>query len=161
MVAHGRLVERLLSLLDTSSLEAFAVDNGWTGLIVFLFGDPHLLEGGEGSQDGSTDPDGVFTLWWSNDLDLDGAWGKRGDFLLHTIGNTWEHGGTSGQDGVGIKIFTDVNIALHDGVVGGFVDTSRFHTQEGWLEEGLWAPEALVSDGDDLSVGQFVALVKR
>lgn len=29
-------------------LEALAVDNGWTGLVVLLLGDPHLLEGGEG-----------------------------------------------------------------------------------------------------------------
>ncbi len=33
-------------------------------------------------------------------------------------------------------------------------------TQEGRLEEGLGAPEALVSDGDDLSVGQLVALLE-
>ena len=60
---------------DANDLEAFAVDDGWAGFIVLLFGDPHLLEGGEGSQDGTTDPDGVFTLWWGNDLDLHGAWG--------------------------------------------------------------------------------------
>ena len=28
-------------------LEAFPVDNGWTTFIIFLFGDPHLLEGRE------------------------------------------------------------------------------------------------------------------
>jgi len=28
-------------------LEAFAVDNGWARFVVFLFADPHLLEGGE------------------------------------------------------------------------------------------------------------------
>ena len=33
------------------SLEAFSVDDGWAGFIVFLLGDPHLLEGGERSQD--------------------------------------------------------------------------------------------------------------
>jgi hypothetical protein len=34
------------------------------------------------------------------------------------------------------------------------VDTARFHTQEGWLEQGLWAPEPLIANGDDLSVRQ-------
>ena len=53
-------------------LEALAVDNGWARFVVFLFADPHLLEGGERSQDGASDPDGVFALWWGNDLDLHG-----------------------------------------------------------------------------------------
>jgi len=39
-------------------LEAFAMDDGWAGLVVFLLADPHLLEGGERGQDGATDPDG-------------------------------------------------------------------------------------------------------
>ena len=51
-------------------LETFPVHNRRTRFIVFLFGDPHLLEGGEGSQDGSSDPDGIFPLRRCNDLDL-------------------------------------------------------------------------------------------
>ena len=73
-------------------LETLSVDNGWARFIVFLFADPHLLEGGEGSQDGSTDPDGVFPLWWGDDLDLHGGWGEGGDLFLHTVGDTREHG---------------------------------------------------------------------
>ena len=38
-------------------LEAFPVDNGRSGLVVLLLGDPHVLEGGEGGEDGSSDPD--------------------------------------------------------------------------------------------------------
>ena len=49
-------------------LEALPVDNAGACLVVLLLGDPHLLEGGQGSQDGATDPDGVFPLWGSNDL---------------------------------------------------------------------------------------------
>merc|ERR1719471_461531 len=119
------------------NLEALAVDNGWAALIVFLLGDPHLLEGGEGSKDGSSDPDGVFPLWRSDDLDLDGGWSKSGDFLLHTVSDTGVHGGASRHDSVGIEILTDVNVALHDGVVGGLVDTAGLHSKEGRLEEGL------------------------
>ena len=80
------------------ALEALAVDDGRTALIVLLLGDPHLLEGGEGGQDGTTDPDRVLSLWRSNDLDLHGGWSERGDFLLHTIGDTWVHGGTTRLD---------------------------------------------------------------
>merc|ERR1712121_226050 len=141
-------------------LEALAVDNGWAALVVFLLGDPHLLEGGEGSKDGSSDPDGVLSLWWSNDLDLDGGWGKSGDLLLHSVGNTGVHGGASGHDGVGIEILSDINIALHDGVVGGLVDSTSLHSEEGWLEESLGASESLVSNGDDLTVGKLIGLLK-
>merc|ERR1712212_1194060 len=122
-------------------LEALSVDDGWTGFVVFGLGDPHGLEGGEGSEDGTTDPDRVFSFWWSDDLDLHGGWGKGGDFLLHSVGNTGEHGGASGKDGVGVEILTDVDVALHDGVVGHLVDSGGFHTDEGWLEHSLGVPE--------------------
>jgi len=143
-----------------SKLEALSVDNGWSCLVVLGLGDPHSLEGGEGSKDGATNPDRVLSLWWGDDLDLHGGWGKGGDFLLHTVSNTWVHGGTAGEDVVGVEVLSDVNVALHDGVVGGLVDTGGLHTDEGWLEEGLWASESLVTDGDDLTVWELVALLE-
>jgi len=141
-------------------LEALPVDNAWARLIVFLLGDPHLLEGGQGGQDGTTDPDGVFSLWGSNDLDLNGGWSQGSDFLLHSVSNTRVHGGTTGQDSVGIQILTDVDIALHDGVVYGLVDSAGFHTQEAGLEKGLWATESFITDGDDLTIRQFIGFLK-
>merc|ERR1719410_71738 len=141
-------------------LEALPVDNGGAALVVLLLGDPHLLEGGEGGQDGSSDPDGVLPLRGSDDLDLDGGWGKSGDLLLHSVDNTGVHGGATGHDGVGVQVLPDVNIALHDGVVGGLVDSASLHTKEGRLEESLRAPEPLVADGDDLTVGKLVGLLQ-
>merc|ERR1712117_970802 len=134
-----------------NSLEALPVDNGWAALIVLLLGDPHLLEGGEGSKDGSSNPDRVLPLWWSNDLDLDGGGSQGSDLLLHTVSNTRIHGGATRHGGVGVQVLSDVNIALHDGVVGGLVDSASLHSEEGWLEESLWASESLVSDGDNLT----------
>merc|ERR1712001_777121 len=141
--------------------EALAVDDGGAALVVLLLGDPHLLEGGEGSQDGASDPDGVLPLGGSDDLDLDGGGSEGGDLLLHPVSNTGVHGGASGKDGVGVQVLPDVNIALHDGVVDGFVDATGLHSQEAGLEEGLGAPEPLVADGDDLAVGQLVGLLQR
>ncbi|RUS85618.1 hypothetical protein EGW08_006630, partial [Elysia chlorotica] len=141
-------------------LEALPVHDGWAGLVIFLLGDPHLLEGGQGSQDGASDPDRVFTLRGSDDLDLHGGWCKGCNFFLHTVSNAGEHSSATRQNGVGIKVLTDVNVAFHDGVVGGLVDASRFHTQEGWLEQSFWAPESLVANGDDLTVGKLVALLQ-
>merc|ERR1712037_853598 len=131
--------------LGAFCLEALAVDDGGAALVVLLLGDPHLLEGGEGSQDGASDPDGVLPLWGSDDLDLDGGGSQGGDLLLHAVSNTGVHGGASG----------------HDGVVGGLVDAAGLHSQEAGLEEGLWAPEPLVADGDHLAVGKLVGLLQR
>merc|ERR1719493_314734 len=141
-------------------LEALPVDNGWAAFVILLLGDPHLLEGGQGSQDGASDPDGVFPLWGSNDLDLNGGWGQGSDLLLHPVSNTGVHGGATRHDGVGIQILTDVNIALHDGVVGGLMDTAGFHSQERGLEEGLGGTESLIADGDDLAVRKFIRLLQ-
>merc|ERR550534_215714 len=82
------------------------------------------------------------------------------DLLLHTVSNTRVHGGASRHDSVGIEVLTDVNIALHDGVVGGLMDAAGFHSEEGWLEESLWAAETLIANGDDLAVGKFIGLLK-
>jgi len=77
------------------SLEALAVDNGGTALVVLLLRDPHLLESREGGENGTTDPDGVLALRRSNDLDLHGRRSKSSDLLLHTVGETGVHGGTT------------------------------------------------------------------
>merc|ERR1719188_1891575 len=136
------------------------VDDGWAALVVLLLGDPHLLEGGERGEDGASDPDGVLPLGGSDDLDLDGGGSKGGDLLLHPVSNTRVHGGASGHDGVGVQVLPDVNIALHDGVVGGLVDATSLHSEEGRLEESLGAPEPLVANGDDLAVRKLVRLLK-
>lgn len=137
------------------------MDNRWAGLIILLLGNPHLLEGGKGSQDGASDPYRVLPLWWSNDLDLHGGWSKGSDLLLHAVGNARVHGGASGQDSVGIQVLPDVNITFHDRVVSGLVDAAGLHAQEGWLEEGLRTAEPLIANGDDLAVGELIRLLKR
>jgi len=142
-------------------LETLSVHNRGAGLIILLLGDPHLLEGGQGGQDGATDPYRVLPLRRSNDLDLDGGGGKSGDLLLHSVGNTGVHGGATGHDGVGVQVLTDINIALHDGVVDSLMDATGFHSEEGWLEESLWATESFISNGDDLTIGKFIRLLKR
>ncbi len=142
-------------------LEALPVDDGGAGLVVLLLGDPHLLEGGEGGQDGASDPDRVLPLRGSNDLDLHGGGSQGGDLLLHAVSDAGVHGGAAGQDSVGVQVFPDVNITLHDGVVGGLVDATGLHAKEGRLEEGLGATEALIANGDDLAVGKLIGLLER
>merc|ERR1712036_87530 len=85
---------------------------------------------------------------------------QGGDLLLHPVGNTGVHGGATGHDGVGVQVLPDVNIALHDGVVGGLVDSAGFHSKEGRLEESLRAAETLIANGDDLAVGKLIGLLE-
>merc|ERR1712025_121121 len=40
------------------------------------------------------------------------------------------------------------------------MDTASLHSKEGWLEESLRASESLVSNGDDLTVGKLIGLLK-
>merc|ERR1719357_1578950 len=137
------------------NLEALAVDDAGARLVVFLLGDPHGLEGGQRGQDGATDPDGVLALRRSNDLNLDGGGSQGSDLLLHAVSNTSVHGGTTRHDNVSEQVLPDINVAPHDRVVDSFLNTSRFHTKEGRLEQSLWGTETLVTDGDDLTVGKL------
>ena len=84
-----------MKLDEGGDLEALAVDNGGAAFVVLLLRDPHLLEGGEGGQDRSADPDRVLPLGGSDDLDLDGGGSQGSDLLLHTVSNTGVHGGAS------------------------------------------------------------------
>merc|ERR1719464_1199356 len=83
----------------------------------------------------------------------------RKDLYANTV-MSGVHGGASGHDGVSVQVLPDVNIAFHDGVVGGLVDSAGFHSQEGRLEEGLGGTETLVTDGDDLTVGKLIGLLE-
>ena len=97
------------------------MNNTGSRLIILLLGDPHLLEGCEGRKDGSTNPYGVLSFWWSNDFNFHGGRSQIGDLLLHSVGNSGVHGGSPGKDNIAVEVTSDVNIALHDGVAGGHV----------------------------------------
>jgi hypothetical protein len=127
MTAEKLSKDPLAATTQPPNLKAFTMDDGWSRLVVFSLADPHLLEGGERGQDGATDPDRVLSLRRGNDFDLHGAGCQSGDFLLHAISNTGVHGGTTRQHSVGVQVLSDINVALHDRVVGGFMDTAGFH----------------------------------
>ena len=72
------------------NLEALAVDDGGAALVVLLLGDPHLLEGREGGQDGSSDPSRELPVGWNDNFDLHSGGGEFADLLLHSFSNTGE-----------------------------------------------------------------------
>jgi hypothetical protein len=101
-MSHG---EKSLFLLANHTLEALAMDDGRTALVILLLGDPHLLEGREGGEDGTTDPDRVLALWRGDDLDLHRGRSEGGDLLLHAVGDTWVHSGTTGLSSLLARIY--------------------------------------------------------
>ena len=127
--------------LGLAGLEALSVDDGRTRFVVFLFGDPHLLIGGEGSENRASDPDRVFTFGGSNDFDFHGGGGEGVDFFLHSVGDTGVHGRSARHDDVAVEILADVDVAFHDRVVRGLVDTGGFLSEDGGLEQGFGCAE--------------------
>merc|ERR1719295_2314678 len=99
--------------------------------------------------------EGCFNGIMKCDIDI------RKDLYANTVlsGGTTMYPGIAGEDGVGVEILTDVDVALHDAVEAALVDADDFHTQERWAEHGLGAAETLVADGDDLTIGQLVGLL--
>ena len=149
---------KLASQIFTAS-EALAVHDGGAALIILTLGDPHLLEGAQGGQDGASDPHAVLTLRGCHDLDLHGGGRKRGQLLRHSLANALEHGCATGQHHVRVEVLTDVHIALHDGLEGGVVDAAGLLAHEAGLEKDLRAAEALGTHGDDVAVWQLIRLL--
>merc|ERR1712210_190606 len=95
----------------------------------------------------------------SNHLDLHGGWGEGNHLLGETVLDAWVHGGATGHDDVAVQVLADVDIALHDGVVGGLVHTRGLLADQGRVEEHFWAAETLVGNLKGSAVGKFVHLL--
>ena len=66
-------------------------------------------------------------VWTEAYLDLHGGGGQGGDLLLHAVSDAGVHGGATGQHVVGVQVLTDVDVTLHDAVIGGLVDAGGLH----------------------------------
>merc|ERR1711904_401092 len=130
----------------------------WARFIILLLGNPHLLECTQRRQDGATNPHRVLPLRWCHHLDLHRGWSKRCQLLCHAFSNSLEHCGTSGKDDVSIEVLADINVAFHDGLERGVMDSTRLLPNEAWLEENFRAAEAFVADSDDVAIWKFISL---
>mmetsp|Transcript_707 Transcript_707/g.1130 ORF Transcript_707/g.1130 Transcript_707/m.1130 type:complete len:390 (+) Transcript_707:183-1352(+) len=149
-----------MSSKHTSKLEALPVNNAWPRLIILLLRDPHTLEGGKRRQNRSSNPHRVLTFWWGHNLNLDGSRSQGSNLLGHTLTDSGEHGGTSRKDNVGIKILTDIHITLHDSLEGRVGNTIHLQSGKVGLEQHLGTTEALISNHNNVSIGQFEGLFK-
>ena len=71
-------------------LEALPVNDSGTGFIILLLGNPHLLESGEGGEDGATEPDGVEALGWSQNFNAAVARCQHMNLLPETFAHSLE-----------------------------------------------------------------------
>merc|ERR1712024_273898 len=98
-------------------------------------------------------------LRWCNHFDLHCGRSERCELLCHALTNALEHGRATRQHHIGIQVFADVHIALHDGLEGRVVDATCFFADETGLEENLRTTEALAAHCDDVSIWQLVSLL--
>ena len=136
--AHSRLLTR--------HSEALAVNNVGTILVVLLLCDPHGLEGGEGCEDGATEPHGVEALGWSQNFDATVAGREHVNLLPETLAHRLEQRAATTEDDVCEQILSYIVVTLHDRVEAVLVDTLEVVARQAWCEEDLGASEALVTN---------------
>lgn len=135
------------------------MDDSSSSLLIFLSGNPHSLEGWEWTKDWSSDPDQELSLSRCNYLNLH-CWRSQSSHLFaQTFRNTWEHSGSTTHNDIAVKIFSDINIALEDWMIGDFMETWHFFTNDHRLEESFRASESLWANCDGLSVRKFIDFV--
>ena len=141
------------------SSETFSVNNWGTSFLIFLFGDPHSLEGWKGAKNWATNPDQEFSFSWGDNLDFHGWRSQSSHFFAETFRNTREHSSSTTHNDVAIKIFADINIALENWLIGDFMESWHFLSDNHGLEKGFRASEPLGTNDNGLSVREFVAFV--
>ena len=89
------------------------MDSGSTELFINCLCHALAVKCGVRGDDGSSNPGQMFSIWRSDDLDLDVFRQSRflgklctvcdesSDLLLHALEDTWVHGGPTRQDDVG------------------------------------------------------------
>merc|ERR1719251_243702 len=138
----------------------FSVYDGWARLIVFFLLDPHLFKCRQRRQDGTSNPDRVLSLWWSNNLNRHRVWCQSLNLFLHSLWNSIVHGGTSRHHNVAVQVLSDIHIALHNRRECQLVNSLLFQTNKLRLEQHFWCSKSLSSDSNNLTIRQFVILLQ-
>ena len=138
------------------------MDDLGTVLLVLFSSDPLGLEGGEGREGGTTGPDGVVSVTSSDDLNHIVLWAQSIELLLKCIWETFVKGGSSGKDDIAVEIFSNINIAILDGLVAHLVHTKGLISllDQRWIEKGLWSHESWGVDVDRLTIRKLVGLLE-
>jgi len=110
-------------------------------------------------KDGTTNPYGVFSFSWSVDLDLHLGWGEVLHFFFESFWDTVVHSTTTRHNHVFVEISSDIDITFHDRSESEFLHFWNFSSDSSKrIEKSFWASELLVTNGDDVSIWEFVLL---
>merc|ERR1712178_289137 len=146
-------------LVHNARADLLVSHNWWLSIRVGLAADPHARECGQGSEDGSSNPDRDHALWRSNDLDLSGLRHEALDLSLETLWHVGEHGGTTRHHDVAEEVFADVEVAVVNSLLGQLVQTHHLLAVQGRLEHELRATDHLVVHGHDGAVRHLELLL--
>lgn len=137
------------------------MDDLGTSIIVIFLGDPVTGEGGEGTESSGTGPNGVVSVWRSDNLGHTLLGGLLFNFSTESSINAFIEGGTTGKDNVGIEVSSDINVTVIDRLDGKLVETESFITLlgESRLEDKLGGLESWSINIDNLSVGELEVLL--
>lgn len=125
--------------------ETLLVDDRGSMLLELRFADPHGLESGERTKNRTTNPGKELSFRGSDNVNL-GSWRDEClEFLGNTLGQSWEHCVSSTEHYICIKIFSNIEIALHDGLIDHFLKSWHLKSVFSWPEQWLCASESLVA----------------
>lgn len=157
-MAKSTAAQRVAYLLR--SCAELSLNASFTVFEVLLLGEHHVVEGGEASKSGGTLEDSVLAVGGGNEFDLVTSGSQAQELLLETVGETFVHGGTTGEDDVLHEVLADVDVRAGDGSPGKMLDGLAGEAVEVGVEqklrdsdtEGAW-------DLDHGVVGKSVSLV--
>ena len=127
------------SLRSSCRSVALSVDDSGAVFLIVLSSNPWGGEGAQRGKSGTTLPDSVLSVSRGDDTDFSTSWGQAHDFALESIGKTFVHGGTTGEDDVLAEIFSNINVGGRYGCPWKCLKWFAWLTVKLRLEEKLWA----------------------
>lgn len=135
------------------------MDDRCTVFFVIFFTDPHSGKGWKMRKNGTSNPYRVFSFSGSVNFNFHFCWGKVLHFLFKSLRDTIIHSTTTRHDHVFIKISSDINITFHDWAESKFMDLGDLSSYcSKRIEKSFRASELLVTNGDDVSIWEFILL---
>ncbi len=78
------------------------MNNPWSTLVVLLLRDPHVLEGRQAGENGSSNPDAVLAFGRGDDSHSYTVRREGGELFGHAVGDARVHGRPTGEDDIAV-----------------------------------------------------------
>ena len=79
------------------------MDNPWSALVVLLLRDPHVLEGRQAGENGTSNPDAVLAFRRGDHSHSHTVRREVGELFAHAVGDAGIHGRPTGEDDVAVS----------------------------------------------------------